>query len=266
MVDGTGEAKVCVVDIGRINPFAFEKATVYPDGFKNRKWECVGAEAYHTRISGRGAKMPYEEDRRQNKRAYREALESLATATKKTCLLDAFVQYCRQLAAQFTTVWQEKKRYVRRTIKIRTREREQRELDNLVNYICGTDVNVVFVGTGNVNAAKGHATVPTKKFIRRCGNVCCTVPINEFGTSSRCPVCQDKKTKVTRVKRERKDSVTPSQRDNREGIVSTSTDDGRMEQCSTCKNEWEHDKISTLNMLHIAKHMLCGMARPEWLK
>ena len=142
----------------------------------------------------------------------------------------------------------------------------QRELDNLVNYICGTDVNVVFVGTGNVNAAKGHATVPTKKFIRRCGNVCCTVPINEFGTSSRCPVCQDKKTKVTRVNRERKDRVTPSQRDNREGIVSTSTDDGRMEQCSTCTNEWEHDKISTLNMLHIAKHMLCGMARPEWLK
>jgi len=132
-----------------------------------------------------------------------------------------------------------------------------------VNYICGDGVNV---GTGNVNAAKGHATVPTKKFIRRCGNVCCTVPINEFGTSSRCPVCRDKKTKVTRVKRERKDSVTPSQRDNREGIVSTSTDDGRMEQCTKCGKEWEHDKISTVNMLHIAKHMLCGMARPEWLK
>ena len=252
-------------DIGRINPFACETATVYPDRFESGKWECVGAEAYHTRISGRGAKMSYEEERRQCNNGYRAALERLATVTKKTCRLDAFVAYCHQLAAQFTTVWREKTKYYRRTIKIRQREREQRELDKLVNYICGDGVKVVCVGTGNVNAAKGHATVPTKKFIRRCGNVCCTVPINEFGTSSRCPECRDG-TKVVRADRQKKDRVTPSQRDHREGIVSESTDDGRMEQCFECGKEWEHDKISTVNMLHIARHMLCGLARPEWLK
>jgi hypothetical protein len=79
-------------------------------------------------------------------------------------------------------------------------------------------------------------------------------PINEFGTSSRCPVCRDK-TKVTRVKRERIDSVTTLQRCNSEDIVSKSTKDGRIEQCSKCGNEWGHDVIFTLNMLHIAQRM-----------
>ena len=222
--------KVCVVDIGRINPFAFETATVH-----------------------------HEEDRQKRIRGYRTALESLATAIKKTCQLDKFVEYCRKLADQFMTVC-----YHRRTIKIRERERDQRELGRLVNYICGDGVNVVFVGMRNVNAAKGYAMVPTKKFIRRCGNVCCTVRNNQFGTSSRSPVCRDK-TKVTQVKREKKDRVTTSQRYNREDIVSESANDGRMEQCSTCENDWEHDKVSTVNMLHIAKNMLCGIARPVWL-
>jgi hypothetical protein len=77
-------------------------------------------------------------------------------------------------------------------------------------------------------------------------------------------VCRDK-TKVTQVKREKKDRVTTSQRYNREDIVSESANDGRMEQCSTCENDWEHDKVSTVNMLHIAKNMLRGIARPVWL-
>jgi hypothetical protein len=122
--------KVCVVDIGRINPFAFETATVH-----------------------------HEEDRQKRIRGYRTALESLATAIKKTCQLDKFVEYCRKLADQFMTVC-----YHRRTIKIRERERDQRELGRLVNYICGDGVNVVFVGMRNVNAAKGYAMVPTKNY------------------------------------------------------------------------------------------------------
>ena len=198
---------------------------------------------------------------------YRAALESLATCKKKTCLLNTFVDYCANLSRHFAKVWQEKRKFFRRTLKIREREKEQRFLDNLVNYICGKGVKVVFVGTGNVNAAKGHATVPTKKFIRRCGNRVCTVPINEFGTSSRCPVCKDK-TKVVRVKKEdcENENITTSPRCKSEDIVSTSTKDVRMEHCTVCENEWEHDKISTLNMLYIAQRMLCGEKRPIWLR
>ena len=85
-----------------------------------------------------------------------------------------------------------------------------------------------------------------------CGNRVCTVPINEFGTSSRCPACKDK-TKVVRIKKEdcKNQNATTSPRCKSEDFVSRSTKDVRMETCAVCKNKCGHDKISTLNMLYI---------------
>lgn len=67
------------------------------------------------------------------------------------------------------------------------------------------------------------------------------------------------------VKREKNDNVTTLRRSESEDIVSESTNDGRIEQCSKCGNECGRSKISTLNMLYIAQRMLCGEKRPIWL-
>jgi hypothetical protein len=39
----------------------------------------------------------------------------------------------------------------------------------------------------------------------------------------------------------------------------------RAKDALKCGNEWGHDVISTMNMLHIAQMMLCGEERPSWL-
>ena len=78
----------------------------------------------------------------------------------------------------------------------------------------------------------------------RITNTAVCVPINEFVTVCRCPVCKDKRRQPESKKRKR----TTLQRCESEDMVSESTKDGRIEKCSKCGNEWGHDKISMLNM------------------
>ena len=70
---------------------------------------------------------------------------------------------------------------------------------------------------------------------------------------------------ISRLRSQPRKGINSKKKNKSEEIVSKSTFVIRMETCTVCKNEWEHDKGSTLNMLYIAQRMLCGEKLPIWL-
>ena len=265
-----------VVDPGQINTVSFQSFKLDDSGNPTifDDWSCVSGEDYREHVA------PVELDkydglRRERNPKYKEAIQELAKYQRgsiewSSCVAEYFDVLC---AAKF-------KRY-RRVLKMRQKERKQSGVARMVNKLT-KDVEVLFFGKAPCRS-RGRRICPVKDITRAASRVCAVVPINEWGTSSRCPECKDHAVKV-----KRKDTVnaTPkelfsepvsppfSPQESMERLCRRSvprdlfkerSPDTRIERCTKCQNEWAHDKISTINMINIGVCMLKNTGRPRYL-
>ncbi|MFP6686814.1 MAG: hypothetical protein VB934_18980, partial [Polyangiaceae bacterium] len=84
----------------------------------------------------------------------------------------------------------------RLVLKFRQRVAKQSGLAIFAHRLC-KGVDAVFVGTAACRA-RGHKRCPVKAITRALSQVTKVVPFNEWGTSSRCPACKDRKVTVER--------------------------------------------------------------------
>ena len=176
-------------------------------------------------------------------------------------------------------------RWVKRTKRLRSRERRQQIMDKILKKLT-KNVDVVFVGTAACQA-RGHHPTPIKKLTHTFSKYVNTIPISEFGTSSRCPKCKSK-TKMKSIKYEDLNDDEKKQLEVEEPntslqnsrcivqeqqlsfntkFIKSQTSDVRYERCtnSSCKKIWLHDRVSCICMGDIGKNILVGEKREAYL-
>ena len=282
------EISFSVVDPGQIHAYSFERfrtgtgsandgPSVVTDSWRaytGKAWENLDKSLGRMRMTS----SEYETHRRAQNSDYHEALNELSRCRFRTSNRETFETYCRTAWTWNEVMFDEQARRQRRYARFDRRIALQRKTELVAQEIT-KDVDCVFFGTGCCRA-KGHKITPVKPMIKAIGRLKPTFPVNEWGTSSRCPHCKQRDAKVKRVKTKVSppdESTTLREGSNTCGdswsgddclpaLLSTSANaDSRMEKCSACGTLFPHDQISTMNMSYIADAKLHRRARPCWL-
>ena len=284
-------SRFCVVDPGQINPLTI-RAFSLEDGMEcaspNDAELVITESEYHRDVGSTDNKL-WEMATKQQPNL-RVAVDALSQPTRT--LQERDLKIVNE-AKHWNTLWSE-----RTNIKY-DRNRMQRRCCRdaytvkVYKWMRNQGCTAVWFGTGACKA-RGHRPVPTKSMMRGLGRYIPVVAGNEWGTSSRCPSCQDG-TKLKRAFREEEEEAESPNTHSLEvdgtnvqveDMLATQPEshgkhlpsyplptrlpvkparEHRCETCIKCKKTWGHDEVATINQKMRFSSLLLGEADPKWL-
>jgi hypothetical protein len=263
-------------------------------------WEALQEESW-LETSGQQRRTVFEKNRREKNKEYAAALRDFRGTSKTACDLGQFRRYLQVCGKHQAVLLKECLLWERRTLKFSVKMQRQRALSVLANHIKGKG-DVCFFGKG-IPRGKGHVKVPVKALVRAIARVMPVMMIDEWGTSSRCPVCRSGEKLESRKTsdfwapgegegegKEEEDESEMSDNDGSLNVLaappqeintSSNTDgipefvfinfgqieDDRVEYCGACNppRRWLHDVLPMPHFACIADAKLNGRDRPWWI-
>ena len=277
---------ICVVDPGQINILSYATVCISADAVVTIDSGFVTEEAYHAGMPHARRLQAYEEERRRAPHGnpdYARAIANLRLQTKKTADLHRFIAFVEVAIAHCGAIFAESHSFTKKELLMRCHQERRQTIDRIVREICfkrpavlayaaannlpSSHVSLVFFGNGATRAARGRRPAPTKRFARAFSRIVPTIVVDEFRTSSRCPVCKEASPHRLFSMRIDDDAPGPMPEEGNHGhsFVTSHTRDRRWEFCMVCEAMYRHDKVSLLNLLEIALAMLNGAPRPAYL-
>ena len=259
---------ILLIDPGKTNVLSYGIYRI------DRRWGVTKLEqgfltgrTYDACISHASDQNIFENTRRETNAAYNIAVKEMQSVRKKTAKLETFSAYVRMAAQHYQVLAKEAVSYLRRDRRYLSQREQQQCMDKAAREICcnrSAEVDLVFFGNGSLRHSRSHAPVSTKGFARAFGRIKPTIIIDEYKTSSWCPLCENR---LHRRSSQSNSSVLtmPIQGNFGERLISEDTPDNRMECCAECGSEFPHDVVSIENFLQIALALLKGECRPAYL-
>ena len=187
---------ILLIDPGKTNVLSYGIYRI------DRRWGVTKLEqgfltgrTYDACISHASNQNAFEKTRRETNAAYNIAVKEMQSVRKKTAKLETFSAYVRMAAQHYQVLAKEAVSYLRRDRRYLSQRERQQCMDKAAREICckrSAEVDLVFFGNGSLRHSHSHAPVSTKGFARAFGRIKPTIIIDEYKTSSWCPLCENR--------------------------------------------------------------------------